>query len=554
MWRNAKDYNPAGSAIHRQAVRLQGKSMELLEEMMVRRGTGLERKEGRIEDKDEKEAEERREREKHDEQRRERKRLEKEKKDKPTTQLVPAALPPPPTINPEQVLRDALFALPLDGFRFFYQPAASGLLGCVDCCLLCGSMGDPLDMLSCSDCGECMHWYCLDTEMIKRSEAETECGPTRHAALTSASHKAADGSGSVINAERRDGKWKCANCALCPTCGENGELMGALQHKADVLGSDHSHVQDEDDATRLMIQCDLCDRPYHLRCLRHPPVLPADVSASLILPPFRCDRCVFCRFCGTRKPGKHSDSHWLLDYTACHPCGRLWEQGKYCPVCEQVWRQDKKAHKQHQHQQLLDQHSIGPHSGLNGALVTVDDDAAQHKSSSDAQSLQCEKCDMWVHVTCDSIPPRVYKLLQSDEYSYFCPICRARDDKLRQRWDGQSAVFVRLLQEKDKRAEDRRQRKLAAQDFLSCLYPRFSHSLQSSFSRPGAESTVFSSMFIASMPAACMRRLGKLHVTEQIEAVKAGVRRVQMKRRRERRAWLLQEKRRKLQETGGVEA
>ena len=550
VWRNAKDYNPAGSAIHKQAVRLQGKSMELLEEMMVRRGTGLERKEGRIEDKEEKDAEERRERDRQDELRRERKREEREKKEKQSTQLTLAARPALPAVNPEQVLRDALFALPLDAFRFFYQPTQSGMLGCVDCCLLCGSMGDPMDMLACSDCGECMHWYCVDTEMIKRTEAEAEYGPTRHT-LASTPHKPADGS-SVINAERRDGKWKCANCALCPTCGENGELMGAVQQhhrdRADRADGDHSHAQDDDDVTRLMIQCDLCDRPYHLRCLRHPPVQPADVSASLILPAFRCDRCVFCRFCGTRKPGKHSDSHWLLDYTACHPCGRMWEQGKYCPVCEQVWRQDKKSQQHHSHLQN------GQHVGMNGVVAVEDDITAQHQSTSGAQALQCEKCDMWVHVACDAIPPRVYKLLQSDDHHYFCPLCRDGDEKLKQRWDTQSALFVRLLHEKDKRAEERRQRKLAAQDFLSCLYPRFSHSLHSSFTRPGADSIVFSSMVTVSMPQACMRRMGKLHVAEQIEAVKAGVRRVQMKRRRERRAWLLQEKRRKLQEAGGVEA
>ena len=541
VWRNAKDYNPAGSSIHRQAVRLQGKSMELLEEMMVRRGTGLERKEGRIEDKDEKEAEERRDRELQDEVRREKRKLEKEKKEKQTTQQTLVALPPPPAVNPELLLRDALFALPLDAFRFFYQPTQSGQLGCVDCCLLCGSMGDPMDMLACSDCGECMHWYCVDTEMIKRSEAETECGPTRHA-LTSILHKSADGSG-VINAERRDGTWKCANCALCPTCGENGELMGTAQHKNKADGTDADHSHSDDDVTRLMIQCDLCDRPYHLRCLRHPPVQPADVTASLILPPFRCDRCVFCRFCGTRRPGKHSDSHWLLDYTACHPCGRLWEQGKYCPVCEHVWRQDKKSeHRQHEQ-----------HAGTNG-LTLADYSSSHHNSASSAQALQCEACDMWVHVTCDDISPRIYKLLQSDEYSYYCPICRDGDEKLRQRWDSQSALFVRVLQDKDRRAEERRQRKLAAQDFLSCLYPPFSHSLQSSFARPGVGSTVFSSMVTVSMPQACMRRMGKLQLAEQIEAVKAGVRRVQVKRRRERRAWRLQEKRNKLQESGGVAA
>ena len=543
VWRNAKDYNPAGSAIHRQAVRLQGKSMELLEEMMIRRGTGLERKEGRIEDKEEQEAEERKDRERQEELRRERKKQEKERKEKQSTQLTIAALPPPPAVNPEQQLRDALFALPLDAFRFFYQPTQSGTFGCVDCCLLCGSMGDPSDMLVCSDCGECMHWYCIDTELIKRSEAETEYGPTRHS-LASTVPKSSAGS-SVINAERRNGTWKCANCALCPTCGENGELMGTVQHKNRVDGSAADCTQ-ENDATRLMIQCDLCDRPYHLRCLRHPPVQPGDVTASLILPPFRCDRCVFCRFCGVRRPGKYSDSHWLLDYTACYPCGRLWEQGKYCPVCEQVWRQDKRS-QQHQQHQLN-----GLHGGMNG-VASLDDSAHDHQSSS-AQALQCEKCDMWVHVACDAISPRVYKLLQSDDYSYHCPICRSRDDKLQQRWDNQSALFVRLLREKDKRAEERRQRKLAAQDFLSSLYPRFSHSLHSSFTQPGVESTVFNAMVTVSMPQACMRRMNKLHVAEQIEAAKAGVRRVQMKRRRERRAWLLQEKRRKLQEAGGAEA
>ena len=318
VWRNAKDYNPAYTSIHKHAVRLQQKSMEMLEDMMRQKGDqGLERKEGRIEDWEEvRREEEARDKERREEVDRKKRRVEQEKKER-EEELKKAVVVPPAVFsgNPLQRLRDLLQAMPLDPFRAFYAPPLSAALSGVDACLLCGSMGDSEHLLSCSDCGEVMHWFCIDSDMLRRAAAADRAGgwkvvPSRNLVDSHSGHSP------LINAERLDGHWSCPNCSLCPTCHQNGELIGSQRSKARRRANaadDEEEEQEElqlavQDNSRLMVQCDLCDRAYHLSCLRTP--LPEGALSRSTAPAFRCDRCVSCHFCGTRKPGKSADARW----------------------------------------------------------------------------------------------------------------------------------------------------------------------------------------------------------------------------------------------------
>ena len=545
VWRNARDYNSAGSAIHRAAVRLQQRSMELLEQMMRQRGTqGLERKEGRIEDAEEKRAEEeRQERERREESLRDKKRqkTEKERREEELKAVQQAASS---AVNPQQAVRQQLLSMPLEGFRAFYLPSVSSLLQSVDLCLLCGSSGDSEHMLTCCDCGESLHWFCIDTDIMRRARAgETDvsrphCRPGESALKQETlSIQQQSDDALRLNPERLDGRWQCPNCALCPVCKLNGELLGAQQVKRRRKVGEDAEAGDEPqqaaeatDDSRKMVQCDLCDRPFHLHCLRMP--LPSSARLSSLPPPFRCDRCVFCRFCGSRRPGKAPDSRWMFEYTACQPCGKLWEAGHYCPVCEEVWRKDKGA------------------AGRRGGS-----ESASLRSADSLAALRCDKCDKWVHMQCDSITRQQWRQLALPQHRYFCPLCRLADARRTADWTAQLADIDAVIAEKQRREDERRQRQLQQRDFLSALYPPFAPAAIASFGKGGDEElALFSGAFAANSPLQWVHHMRRMPLSSQLELVKNGVRRVQLKRRRERRAWLLQSKRRQLDDAGGLEA
>ena len=535
VWRNAKDYNPAYTAIHKQAVRLQQKSMELLEDMMRKKGDqGLERKEGRIEDwddlkaaeeeKGEREKQEKRERKEEKEREKERERsgssrpkkqpLDREQRGEDEHSVAVQAAPLV-SVNPHQRLREGLLALPLDVLRTFYPPQLSAVLAGLDACLVCGSMGDSEHLLLCSDCGEVMHWFCIDSEMMSRIRtADTKGGWKTIKPEAAATDLTPLGHASCINAERLDGKWTCPNCALCPTCHLNGELWGTrgAKRRRGARGGDDGEeeqkevVAEQMDVSQLMIACDLCDRPYHVHCLRTP--LPEATLSSPTPPAFRCSRCVSCHFCGARKPGKNPDARWMFDYTACQTCGTMWEEGVYCPVCEMVW--SRKGGKP-------------SHDGL-----------------------FCQRCDKWTHVTCDSISPQQLSILRRPDFHYFCLLCRSSDPEVTSRWTEQLRHIEVVIEERRAKDEEKRRRAMLSQDFLTRLFPPFDPSFQSTIGGVGQSSSLLTSVFALHLQPHCVRHLHGLSLLEQVELLKNEVRRVQLKRRRERRAALLQQKRRRL--------
>ena len=520
VWRNAKDYNPQQSAIHKHAVRLQSKSMELLEQMMRKKGDqGLERKEGRIEDWEELRVEE----EKLEQEEREDKEREnnsaaakhaQKRGDEEQKALVTAA--PLVPINPHQRLRGDLLALPLDVLCTFYSPQLSVLLSVLDACLVCGSMGDSEHLLACSDCGEVVHWFCIDSQMLNRISAADSRGGWKVIKPEMASTDlTVFGHASCINVERLAG-YKCPNCALCPVCHLNGELWGTrgVKRRRGGRGGDDGEeeheelVSEQQDVSQLMIACDLCDRPYHVHCLRSP--LPEAALSSASPPAFRCPRCVSCHFCGARKPGKSADARWMFDYTACQTCGTMWEEGLYCPVCEMVW--SKK-----------------------GGRATMGHDG-----------LLCERCDKWTHVTCDSISPQQLSVLRRPDFHYHCPSCRTADADVTARWTEQLRDIELVIDDRQRRDEEKKQRALLSQDFLTRLFPPFDLSCQPWVGALGQSRSVLTSAFAFHLQPHCVQHLHGLSLLEQVELLKNEVRRVQLKRRRDRRAALLQQKRRRL--------
>jgi hypothetical protein len=207
----------------------------------------------------------------------------------------------------------------------------------------------------------------------------------------------------------------------------------------------------------------------------------------------------------------------MFDYTACQTCGTLWDDGLYCPVCEQVWKRGKRT------------------------------------TATDLDSLLCEKCDKWVHLACDSITPQQLTILRRPDFRYCCPVCRLSDERMTATWTDQLDRIEFLIKDKQRKEEEKKRRALLSQDYLTTLYPPFSPSLVPVFSAGQPNPSLLSSVFSVHLPSHRVAHLHGLSLLEQVELVKNQVRRVQLKRRRERRAYLVQEKRRAMEERKGIE-
>jgi hypothetical protein len=112
----------------------------------------------------------------------------------------------------------------------------------IDQCLSCGSSGCPENFLFCIDCGECAHSYCIDVSFVGISDSIK---------LT----------------------WRCLNCKVCdiPSC----------------------EVSNDSPEWPRMIICDLCDRSYHLCCLK-PPINDFPEGSWFC---YRCDESSYCIKC-----------------------------------------------------------------------------------------------------------------------------------------------------------------------------------------------------------------------------------------------------------------
>uniref|UniRef100_S4RAI7 [histone H3]-lysine(4) N-methyltransferase n=1 Tax=Petromyzon marinus TaxID=7757 RepID=S4RAI7_PETMA len=103
-----------------------------------------------------------------------------------------------------------------------------------------------------------------------------------------------------------------------------------------------------------------------------------------------CTKCVKCKSCGATTPGKGWDAQWSHDFSLCHDCGKLFDKGNFCPVCNRCY----------------------------------DDDDYESKM------MQCGKCERWVHAKCESLSDtpcadEMYEILSSlpESVVYTCVRC-----------------------------------------------------------------------------------------------------------------------------------
>lgn len=106
-----------------------------------------------------------------------------------------------------------------------------------ECCLACGSTGDPNKLVYCMDCGEAYHSYCAAAP-IGSMDDYAKCS------------------------------WRCVNCKLCEACGR-----------------EHPGVD--------LIQCEICDKGYHMNCLTPPLAQVSTMRMSVLTPWMTTTKCIF---------------------------------------------------------------------------------------------------------------------------------------------------------------------------------------------------------------------------------------------------------------------
>jgi len=275
----------------------------------------------------------------------------------------------------------------------------------IDVCVSCGSLGDWENMAFCLDCGEAIHIYCLSGPARQRweradvEELETETEVSSEGDTDMKVEAQGEAVDSCSRARLRNGKkerqqdqpvensvveapepasirslglrlaWQCENCVTCIHCGGDGDR-------------------------KQLIVCVDCGAVCHSYC--------ADPPLSAPVAPFRCSRCVRCRHCGSRSAAgldsfakqqkAKSAAAWMYGFTMCHPCGTLYQQRKFCPICDCLWEDARTG--------------------------------GEGDESEDGGYVQCDRCKMWVHTRCDDILNDDTLDLLDEDVNYFCPDCR----------------------------------------------------------------------------------------------------------------------------------
>ncbi|KAI5646297.1 PHD-finger domain-containing protein [Phthorimaea operculella] len=120
----------------------------------------------------------------------------------------------------------------------------------------------------------------------------------------------------------REYSWQCAECKRCGAC---------------------DNPQDDN----KMLFCDLCDRGFHIYCVR----LDAVPQGR-----WHCIECAVCKSCGAKEPGGPPEAaspggsteeiiwhhqtkrgpggHKVYSHSLCTPCARAYRIGRYCPLCD----------------------------------------------------------------------------------------------------------------------------------------------------------------------------------------------------------------------------
>ncbi|XP_066519090.1 histone-lysine N-methyltransferase 2A isoform X2 [Hoplias malabaricus] len=129
-----------------------------------------------------------------------------------------------------------------------------------------------------------------------------------------------------------------------------------------------------------LLECDKCRNSFHPECLG--PNHPTRPTKKRI---WICTKCVCCKSCGATKPGKAWDAQWSHDFSLCHDCANLFAKGNFCPLCDKCY-----------------------------------DD-----NDNEGKTIQCGKCDRWVHAKCENLTDEMYELLSNlpESVAYTCINC-----------------------------------------------------------------------------------------------------------------------------------
>ncbi|XP_033122773.1 uncharacterized protein LOC117121643 [Anneissia japonica] len=146
--------------------------------------------------------------------------------------------------------------------------------------------------------------------------------------------------------------WCCRNCKFCHVCGCQNNLL----------------------------QCNKCKNTYHAECLG--PNYPTKPSKKRKI--WICTKCVKCKSCGATTPGP-GNATWCYDFSLCQDCGKLFDRGNYCPICNRCYE---------------------------------DDDY-------ESKMMQCGSCDTWIHAKCEGLTDDLYNIMADlpENVVYLCPRC-----------------------------------------------------------------------------------------------------------------------------------
>lgn len=176
--------------------------------------------------------------------------------------------------------------------------------------------------------------------------------------------------------------WRCPDCPRCDNC----------------LGTQGK-----------FFRCTECNCVYHERCMDLN-VTPAPCKQ------WKCEMCAVCYHC--KITALEGGVKWNENVTKCNSCDSKWKKGEYCPVCEKFWFSKK-----------------GRQSRTEQRLRRDDDDM-----------IQCDKCEKWVHFSCDTNMKQAgwSSLKNNESIKYFCPSCRQANSNM------EMVQTIRTLMEMEK--------------------------------------------------------------------------------------------------------
>lgn len=125
-----------------------------------------------------------------------------------------------------------------------------------------------------------------------------------------------------------------------------------------------------------LIICDHCDNTYHSSCLEPP--LKTIPATSWFCPD--CDHCYSCK----TKLRSDSKSKVFDKFRVCSKCYELYKENKYCKIC----------------------------------MCTYDE------NDTTQDFICCDKCEYWMHASCDGISKQKLKEMEDNKVGYICPPCK----------------------------------------------------------------------------------------------------------------------------------